>query len=173
MSPASLQRTLSWTATLCLAPALVGLSQAAASVSPESNQPAPLSELDRDPEGIPQIHLDRLDFPDVPGASTYKKALERFLRKEARRHNWGAGRQSRIEYRFEVTELSIWVEGDVLRVRCSARGRLPKSRTALSRLTFGGDPARQTQVVQQVLEIVGRGVLTRLAQLERQRRGLE
>lgn len=121
----------------------------------------------------PRVHLDRLDFPDLPGAAGYKKHLVAFLRKEARRVRWGAGSQNRIEYRFQVTELSIRMEADVLRVSCTAVGRLPGNKSARSRLTFGGDPARKTQVVHQVLEIVARGVLTRLAELERQRRGLD
>lgn len=125
------------------------------------------------PQGRPRVHLDRLDFPDIPGAEGYKKHLTAFLRKEARRVRWGASGQNRIDYRFEVTELSIRMEADVLRVTCSAVGRLPGRKTARSHLTFGGDPAHRTRVVHQVLEIVARGVLTRLAELERRRRGLE
>lgn len=134
--------------------------------------PVRLAETQRSPEGTPKVHLDRLDLPDVPGAAGYKKHLEKFLRKEARRLDWGAGKDNRIEYRLEVVELELRRKGDVLEVRCSAVGRLPNQRTARSRLTFGGDPAREREVVQQVLEIVSRGVLTRLASLERRRRGL-
>jgi hypothetical protein len=119
------------------------------------------------------VHLDRLDFPDVPGAAEYKRHLERFLRKEARRVRWGAGRGNRIEYRFEVVELSVRREGDVLRVKCSAIGRLPGKQSARSQLTFGGDPTRPQHAVREVLEIVARGVLGRLAALERRRRGLQ
>jgi hypothetical protein len=135
--------------------------------------PSPRAEVAKDPTGTPQVRLNRLDFPDVPGAAGHRKHLERFLKKEARRMRWGGGRQNRIEYRFEVTELRLEVRQGVLQVHCSAVGRLPGNRSARSQLSFGGDPARETQVVRQVLEIVGRGVLTRLAELERQRRGLD
>lgn len=122
--------------------------------------------------GRPEVKLDRLDFPnDVRGAHYFKKRLRRILRREARRADWGAGRGSTIEYRFAVSELSIERAGDVLRVRCSAVGRLPKGKSAKSQLSFGGDPNKRNKVVERVLEIVARGVITRLAELERVRRG--
>lgn len=161
-----------WAARCSFAAAL-----AASAGSPSDALAAPGASLElasssEAPEGSPQVHLDRLDFPDVPGAAGYKRHLERFLRKEARRMRWGAGRDNRIEYRFEVVELSVRREGNVLRVTCSAVGRLPGKQSARSQLTFGGDPAQAQRVVNEVLEIVGRGVLTRLASLERRRRGL-
>src|SRR5690554_2608313 len=167
MSRPPLRRVARWV-PLSLVPCVVILAPTSGHTAPPGElpppeplagqEPTPLTTADKTPRGTPRIHLDRLDFPDVPGA--------------ARRARWGAGRDNRIEYRFEVTELSVRVEGDVLRVSCSAVGRLPGRQTARSRLTFGGDPAQRTQVVHQVLEIVARGVLTRLSELERQRRGL-
>jgi hypothetical protein len=58
----------------------------------------------------------------------------------------------------------------VLKVSCTALGRLPKGKSARSRLDFGGDPRRGQKVIRHVLEIVARGVVTRLAALERERR---
>ncbi|NLE88124.1 MAG: hypothetical protein GX607_17200 [Myxococcales bacterium] len=181
MSRPPLRRVARWV-PLSLVPCVVILAPTSGHTAPPGElpppeplagqEPTPLTTADKTPRGTPRIHLDRLDFPDVPGAAGYKKHLLKVLHKEARRARWGAGRDNRIEYRFEVTELSVRVEGDVLRVSCSAVGRLPGRQTARSRLTFGGDPAQRTQVVHQVLEIVARGVLTRLSELERQRRGL-
>ena len=59
----------------------------------------------------------------------------------------------------------------VLRVRCTAFGRLPSGKTAKSHLDYGGDPKAHGEVVKRVLEMVARGVITRLAELERVRRG--
>ncbi len=172
MSRPPLRRGARW-GPLSLVLCLVVLSPTSGhTATPHLLRPAQLAAADKTPRGTPRVHLDRLDFPDVPGAAGYKKHLLKVLHKEARRARWGAGRDNRIEYRFDVTELSIRVEGDVLKVSCSAVGRLPGRQSARSRLTFGGDPARRTQVVHQVLEIVARGVLTRLSELERQRRGL-
>ena len=138
--------------------------------------PAPGSQSNRStaqrPRGRPTIKLDRLDFPkDVPNWWYYKKQLRRILRREARRTDWGAGRGSTITYRFVVRELSITGENGVLRVRCTAVGELPKGKSAKGSLSFGGDPRRRDAVVNQVLRIVARGVITRLAELERVRRG--
>jgi hypothetical protein len=74
-------------------------------------------------------------------------------------------------YRFSVEQLRIEQEDGVLRVSCTAVGRLPKGKTAKGNLSFGGDPQRRNAVVVRVLQIVARGVLTRLAELERVRRG--
>jgi hypothetical protein len=55
-------------------------------------------------------------------------------------------------------------------VRCTALGRLPKGKTARSKLEFGGDAKDPRKVIDHVLLIVARGVLARLADLERDRR---
>lgn len=142
-------------------------SQVWAAPSTSAGEPAPRSG------GKPRVVLDRLTFPDdVPGAAGHKRRLESFLRREARQADWGAGEKNRIEFRFTVTELTLKRDAGVLRVRCAALGSLPGNRTAKARLDFGGDPKRPTELVDEVLRIVARGVVTRLAQLERQRRGL-
>ncbi len=124
-------------------------------------------------EGRPTVVLNRLDFPeDVPGAKRLEKHLRRTLKREARRAEWGAGRDNRIEYRFAITRLDLREKDGVLEVTCTAVGRLPKNKVAKSHLTFGGDPKKRSEVIRQVLDIVSRGVITRLAELERRRRGL-
>lgn len=122
--------------------------------------------------GRPTVKLDHLEFPaEVPGARFFVKRLERLLAHHARRADWGAGRGSVIEYRFAVKELSVVADGDVLRVTCEASGKLPSGRGAKSRISYGGAPGKRNELVLKVLEIVSRGVVTRLAELERIRRG--
>jgi hypothetical protein len=121
--------------------------------------------------GRPRVKLDHLDFPEVLGASQFKEYLRRRLQRQARQLDWGAGRDSTIEYRFAIEKLEVVAKGRVLKVRCTASGMLPKGKTARSQLEFGGDGAQRSQVIRQVLDIVARGVLTRLAELERTRRG--
>lgn len=123
------------------------------------------------PPGRPRIRLDRLSFPEgVVGAPEYIRHLRQSLRQEAHRADWGAGRQSSISFRFVVEELALAHQAGALRVRCSARGELPRKRTARSRLVYSGDPNRGPELVRHVLTIVARGVVTRLADLERSRR---
>ena len=72
--------------------------------------------------------------------------------------------------RFFVEELAIRNDGNVLRISCTALGRLPKGKSARSKIEYGGDPRKRTAEVKKVLEMVARGVITRLAELERERR---
>jgi hypothetical protein len=124
------------------------------------------------PNGRPTIKIDKVELPpDVAGAKGYAKYLKKRLLRESRRAKWGAGRNNVIQYRFKISELSISDDGDVLRVRCSAVGKLPRGQAAKSQLTFSGDPRKRRKVIEHVLDIVARGVVTRLAELERIRRG--
>ena len=168
MRPRSLPRSL-----VTLAVALAAFATADAADSHPASVPAPEATCTGSQHrGRPQLKLDRLEFPkDVPHGWYYRKQLRQILRREARRADWGAGRGSTISYRFFVKSLFISNEGDVLRVRCTAVGKLPKGKTAKSQLSFGGDPRKRNAVVTQVLEIVARGVITRLAEMERVRRG--
>lgn len=154
-----------------LTPAGWANAQSAATHSPtaQSAEPgAPAEDL-----GRPKLKLDHLEFPAILGGGKYKDYLKRRLTQEARKLDWGAGRGSTIEYRFAVEKLEVAQKGRVLEVKCSAVGRLPRGKTARSQLTFSGEASQQTKLIQQVLDIVARGVLTRLAELERKRRGQE
>jgi len=147
------------TSTLSLPLAPLGYAQAA--------------EAPASPSEHPEVHLDQLVFPkDLLGAAGFEKHLRKVLKREAYRADWGAGSANRIEYRLVVEELRYTVEGHTLRIHCQAVGKLPGGQTAKSELTYGGDLAERVKLTQRVLEIVGRGVITRLAELERRRRGL-
>lgn len=123
------------------------------------------------PEGRPHVVLDRLEVPsNMPEHQRLTKVLTKLLKHEQYRVEWGAGRHNRIVYRFTLEQLDLTVERGVLKVRCTALGRLPKGKTARSKLEFGGDPARAHEVIDHVLAIVARGVLARLADQERERR---
>lgn len=123
------------------------------------------------PEGRPHVVLDKLEVPStLPEHQRLTKVLTKLLKHEQHRVEWGAGRRNRITYRFSLEQLDLTVERGVLKVRCTAFGRLPKGKTARSRLEFGGDPARAHEVIDHVLAIVARGVLARLADQERERR---
>ncbi|HEX3597677.1 MAG TPA: hypothetical protein VHU80_21360 [Polyangiaceae bacterium] len=120
--------------------------------------------------GHPKVTLDRLDLTKTPLAAADEAFLRKALADEAKRADWGAGGGAHIEYRFRLDELSVTEEPRVVRVRCSASGFLPKGRGARSHIAFGGAPNERQAVVRHVLEIVARGVVTRLSELERRRR---
>jgi hypothetical protein len=124
------------------------------------------------PKGRPHIKVERVSLPPgVPNADEYLRHLNLTLRREARRADWGAGARNTIMLRFAVEKLTFEAHAASVRVHCSAMGELPRRRTARSQLVYGGDRADETKLVKQVLEIVARGVVARLADLERTRRG--
>lgn len=123
------------------------------------------------PQGRPHVVLDRLVVPStVPEYKRVSRVLEKVLKREAYRVQWGAGRKNRIEYRFFLEQLDVTIENGVYKVRCTAFGRLPKGKTARSKLELGGDPRNPRKIIDEVLAIVARGVLARLADQERERR---
>jgi hypothetical protein len=150
---------------------LAGLAQTALWPSrAAAAEPALIAPSDG-PAGRPHIVLDQLVVPDtMPERQRISKVLDKLLKHEQHRVEWGAGRDSRITYRFYLEQLDLSVERGVLKVRCTALGRLPKGKTARSKLEFGGDAKDPRKVIDHVLLIVARGVLARLADLERDRR---
>lgn len=143
---------------------------ALAPVASVAKEPALIGPEDG-PEGRPHIVLDRLVVPNtVPEHKRVSRVLEKVLKREAYRVQWGAGRQNRIEYRFYLEELNVTIENGVYTVHCTALGRLPKGKSARSKLVLGGDPQNPRKIIDEVLAIVARGVLARLADLERERR---
>jgi hypothetical protein len=130
------------------------------------------SEVRAAARGRPKIVVDRVELSEnVESPSLVRKKLLPILKREGRHADWGAGRGSRVTFRFELIELRVDQQGDVLRVHCQAVGHLPRGQRARGGLTFSGDAAKRNELVERTLEIVARGVITRLAELERKRRG--
>jgi len=125
------------------------------------------------PRGRPHIRFDRVEIPGgLANREEYLAHLKKALKREAHRADWGASAKNTISLRFEVDRLELVPSASVLQVRCSAIGELPHRRTARSQLSYGGERAQERRLVKQVLEIVARGVVSRLSALERSRRGL-
>jgi hypothetical protein len=157
-------RTLVFGAAVLLAP--VAAAESARAAKPATARSAHGTAS----RGQPKIVLDQLDLSKTDLGRPEEKFLRDVLGREARRADWGAGRKSRIQYRFRVDELEVTEEASVVKIRCAATGWLPKGKTAKSKLSFGGAPKERADLVRRVLAIVARGVVTRLAELERQRR---
>ncbi|MDX2053951.1 MAG: hypothetical protein SFV15_16230 [Polyangiaceae bacterium] len=154
---------------LCLEPAL-GFAQGEEQVGAVPSGSLPSERSQR--EGRPRVHLSRLTFPqDLPDAAALERHLRHTLARAARRVDWGAGQGHKIEYRFTVEELRIEKSDGLVRVSCRATGQLPKGKRAKSAISFGGDPKTRDALVHKVLGIVAQGVIARLAELERARRG--
>src|SRR4051812_19558143 len=78
---------------------------------------------------LPATAAPRVVWTDITLASRDKRPeLERFLKQLIERHtrraDWGRARQSPLEARFDVTEFSAVAGKEVVRVTCTAIGKL-------------------------------------------------
>ena len=100
-----------------------------------------------------------------------EKLLEKLLKREARRADWGGAAYGPVQASIEIRELVAIVDGDVVRVTCAGVGKIPGIGAAKSKFSFGGRPSERAKLEKHVLELVARGIVTRLAEMARQRRG--
>lgn len=110
-----------------------------------------------------------IDLPAGERQDAREKHLRKVLSKEARRVQWGEPDGGLVEASVKVTEFNVQRRPDVVRVSCTAVARLrngPKVRTNFS---FGGHPNRAQQLEEQMLLLVGRGLVTRLSSISRDR----
>ena len=95
--------------------------------------------------------------------------LRKVLAKEARRVQWGDPLGGLVEASVRVTEFSVVKRPDVVRVSCTAVARLHKGPAVRTNFSFGGHPHRSRQLEEQMLLLVGRGLITRLSAISRDR----
>jgi hypothetical protein len=123
----------------------------------------------------PASAAPRVVWTDVTIASHDKRPeLERFLKqiieRQTRRADWGKARQSPLEARFDVTEFSAVAGKDVVRVTCTGVGKLKGGQSVRSHFSMGGRPAGRAVLEKQLLTMLGRGIVNRLAEVARVKR---
>ncbi|HSU41435.1 MAG TPA: hypothetical protein VLJ38_17780 [Polyangiaceae bacterium] len=155
-----------------LAACALTVSAAAEPDESDPDEPPPIARGVAPREvGRPTVKLDRLELPaGFPRNTELERHFREQLKHAARHADWGAKRGAKIEYRVKLEELSVRDGERVVHVRCTALGSLPKGRTTRTFIDFGGSPNERDKVVRHVLEIVARGIVTRLAAIERERR---
>ena len=108
------------------------------------------------------------------GSREKRPELERFLKQVIDRQtgltNWGAGRASPVEARLDVTEFSVARKQNVVRVTCTGVGKLKGGQAVRSHFSMGGRPVGQAELERQLLTMLGRGIVNRLAEIARSRR---
>jgi hypothetical protein len=118
----------------------------------------------------PKVDIQEVVFTqkdDDKAAQKRLKKIRRLLRDAAKRADFGDAKVVRLSVtvaRFEVEQ-----KDDVLRVTCTLVGRLKGGPSARSHVSFGGRPDKRKKLEEQVLSTVTDGVMTRLAQLARER----
>jgi hypothetical protein len=115
----------------------------------------------------PQVVWAEVTVREGADRAKREKQLEKILKKEAKRANWGTGQISPIEASVTIKELTAVRDGDVVRVTCTGVGRLMSGQAVKSRFSFGGHPEEQEKLHLKILELVGRGIVTRLAEIAR------
>lgn len=98
-----------------------------------------------------------------------EKHLLSVLKKEARKAQWGEPHDGLIEASVKVTEFKVERRPDVVRITCTAVGKLGRGPVVNTHFSFGGHPQKEPALESQMLLLVGRGVITRLASISRER----
>jgi hypothetical protein len=96
-----------------------------------------------------------------------EQMLRPILEKEGKRAKWGKGRDAPVQAEIHVKELTTVVTGDVVRVTCSAVGKIKGVGLARSKFSYGGKPANRAALEKHVVELVARGIITRLSEMAR------
>lgn len=104
---------------------------------------------------------------DGEGRERLEKDLAKILQKEAHHANWGDGHDGPVEASVTIRELTSVRDGDVVRVTCTGVGKLLRGASAKSKFSFGGRPQEQEKLEHHILQLVARGIVTRLAEMSR------
>jgi hypothetical protein len=124
------------------------------------------------PTGSPTVVIESITLPPHSARDRWVAKLRKGLRREIKRLDWGASKGNTIQLRFEVSELKIQDSATATTVQATLIGRLPGGQHAKSSLSFGGRRGHGVELAEQVLDILAQGIVARLAEMERRRRGL-
>ena len=116
--------------------------------------------------GKPKVTWVRVDVPKGEDAGRLERAFRKALTEAAKTASFG---DDKVELTADLKELSVSERGGVLRVRCSATGRLVGGASAKSHIDYGGRPGERAKLEGDVLGMVARGLVSRLAELARRR----
>jgi hypothetical protein len=129
---------------------------------------APVS--DASARGRPKVVWTDIRIPQGEDAASLEKFLRQVVERETRRARWGESNDGPIEVELRVTDLAAVVTGDVVRVTCAGVGKLHGGGSARSKFSMGAHVHQRTQLEKQLLTMLGRGIVTRLADMSRARR---
>lgn len=110
-----------------------------------------------------------VSFPDDALQATRERQLRSVLRRESRREDWGHSQSSVVEASLKIVEFAVEKRPDVVRVTCTAVGKIKNGPAARTHFSFGGHPNKQAALERTMLTLVGRGIVTRLAAISRGR----
>lgn len=110
-----------------------------------------------------------VELPEDKRRAQRERTLRSVLRKEARDEDWGAATDNRIEASVRVIEFHVIHKPDVVRVTCTAMGKLAGGPSVRTHFSIGDHPTKQGKLEHMVLTLVARGLVTRLSAIARNR----
>jgi len=115
----------------------------------------------------PRVVWTEISLPSRESRPDLERFLKHLIDQQTRLANWGARRPDPIEARLEVTELTATVSKDVVRVNCTGVGHLKGGQSVRSHFSMGGRPSGKVELERQLLTMLGRGIVGRLAEIAR------
>ena len=114
------------------------------------------------------IHWTNVEFPEDKLRTQRERILRTILRKESSTEDWGPHNQ-RIEASIRIIEYQIVHTPEVVRVTCTAVGKLVGGPSVRTHFSIGDHPTKQAKLERNMMTFVARGIVTRLAVIARNR----
>ncbi len=147
------------------------IAACALGASPEARAASGLRPPAEAPASGTAVTWTKIDVPDGDDAKAFEKSLKKLLDQAAKKANFGKAKK--LSLSVKVLEFTSETKGDVHRVTCAIIGRIPGGPSAKSKISFGGTPADKVKLEKQVLAMVSKAVVTRLAEVVRARAAKE
>lgn len=108
-------------------------------------------------------------LPEDKLRSRRERTLRSVLKKESKDADWGEHKNGRLEASVKVIEFQVHAREDVVRVTCTAVGKLAGGPSVRTHFSIGDHPKQQAKLEKMILTLVARGIVTRLASIARKR----
>ena len=109
-----------------------------------------------------------IEFPPHHDNPTLDAAFRKIIEHEGRHAEWG-DHDAPVEASLCIVQLDVSATQEVVRVSAALTGRLHGGRLARSSVSMGAAPRDRAKLERQVLTMLGRGIVTRLAAMSRAR----
>ena len=118
-----------------------------------------------------KVDVAAVEFKDESTKKQTQKRIGTAIRRQAHKaaKHLDFGVRGRVEITFLVRDITTVEEDGVMSITCTLVGRLKGGGSARSKIRFGGKPEKQKKLERQVVAAATDGVMTRLAQLSRER----
>ena len=117
-----------------------------------------------------KVEVAGIEFRQTSEKQAQKRVASAIRRQVARAaKHLDFGTTSRVEITFVVRDVEVAEEDGVVTVTCTLLGKLKDGGSARSKIRFGGKPDARKKIERQVVAAATDGVMTRLAQLSRER----